>query len=65
MAQPNVPVSRTGHIPPSRLVRGARAMQAGLTTLSLRSATEVGGEHLMQSKASMPCVPKLPGKPGL
>jgi hypothetical protein len=26
MAQPNVPVSKTGHIPPARLFRGGRAM---------------------------------------
>jgi hypothetical protein len=35
MAQPNVPVSKTGHIPPARLVRGERCRE---TTLLLRSA---------------------------
>jgi hypothetical protein len=38
MAQPNVPVSKTGHIPPARLVRGERCRE---TTLLLRSAIGV------------------------
>jgi hypothetical protein len=29
MAQPNVPVGKTGHMPPARLVPGARASDAG------------------------------------
>jgi hypothetical protein len=35
MAQPNVPVSKTGHIPPARLFRGARAMQGDHTLATI------------------------------
>jgi hypothetical protein len=49
MAQPNVPVSMTGHIPPARLVRGVRAMQ-GDPAHSCYDR-QAGGEHLMQSGA--------------
>jgi hypothetical protein len=36
MAQPNVPVmGKTGHIPPARLVRGARAMQGDHTLATI------------------------------
>jgi hypothetical protein len=38
MAQPNVPVSKTGHIPPARLVRGERLATIGKLVTS---------EHLM------------------
>jgi hypothetical protein len=36
MAQPNVPVSKTGHIPPARLFRGGRAMQGDHTLATIR-----------------------------
>jgi hypothetical protein len=35
MAQPNVPVSKTGHIPLARLLRGARAMQGDHTLATI------------------------------
>jgi hypothetical protein len=35
MAQPNVPVSKTGQIPPAKLVRGGRAMQGDHTLATI------------------------------
>jgi hypothetical protein len=35
MAKPNVPVSKTGHIPPARLFCGARAMQGDHTLATI------------------------------
>jgi hypothetical protein len=35
MAQPNVPVSKTGQFPPAKLVRGGRAMQGDHTLATI------------------------------
>jgi hypothetical protein len=35
MAQPNVPVSKTGHIPPAKLVHGGRGMQGDHTLATI------------------------------
>jgi hypothetical protein len=35
MAQPNVPVSKTGHFLPARLIRGGRAMQGDHTLATI------------------------------
>jgi hypothetical protein len=61
MAQPNVSVSKTGHIPPARLFRRRSSGVAGRPHSCYDR--QAGGEHLMQSEAvcrmcgsCMPCV---------
>jgi hypothetical protein len=61
MAQPNVPVGKTGHTTPARLVWGSS--DAGRPHSCYDR--QVGGEHLMLPEAICHVCLLLPGKPGL